>query len=450
MTKILAASLALLSLVALHQPAQAVTLTLSNAASSSGGTYTPGDYGSIQAGVPDTTLSAFPDAVDGLSPEIRHYGEFDLAALPSNEVITDATLHFSVDIVFGTAYDFDISLYTGADANGLIEASAVGHNDGSAPNNDFDAGTTTVATIMDSADAQDFSQSITGAALTALKAGPSFAGFEFQANDGADTSIDILPHSSASGGSANIALEVDTTQRPVADVTNTSDTTFASNDLSITLDGTASTDPDGANANLSYTWSAQSGGQNATTALDLGDSGITQPGGSATISLAVVDKEGAANDPAADAPDNSLEVTYQNSAPSVTLDSAENQGGGDWKLTFDVSDPDFAANSEVFGFESVSVDLLDDGNNTVAADIVGPLTSDGTDLMATVNLMGEMASQFFIRVTDNGLGGTSGAALTADSDTFSTAVAAIPEPASLALWSLIGLCLGGYVLRRRK
>ncbi len=156
------------------------------------------------------------------------------------------------------------------------------------------------------------------------------------------------------------------------------------------------------------------------------------------ISLSVVD-----NLSAPSATDAMTMVSYTNEDPTISSVAVTDNGGGNYDLVYDIDDPDFLANAQISGFESLKVDLYDGDTNTFLQnlDTAVESTAAGTGLSSNVNLAD---GNYFLRVTDNGVTG-----LFADS-AFQILAAAVPEPSTIAIWSMLGIVFGWFTIRRRR
>jgi len=95
------------------------------------------------------------------------------------------------------------------------------------------------------------------------------------------------------------------------------------------------------------------------------------------------------------------------------------------------------------GAEGLTIDVLSP-TNTVLASLVVPNNS-GTAFFGFVGNAGEAIGSLILRSTNSG-GGGEGFGL----DNVQAGAASVPEPASLALWSILGLTGGIGAWRRRK
>lgn len=231
---------------------------------------------------------------------------------------------------------------------------------------------------------------------------------------------------------------------------------FSEGALSVTLDGSASADLDGSVAQ--YDWTVP-GGTNistgsSTAALSLANSGLTSTVDTNTISLQVTDNDDRVST-------NTAETTlsYNNTAPEALGVMQEIFLNGDSEFTVSLRDLDLSANADIAGFETLVWELsamaaasaseVGDGDG-FAGGTLSPSTDltsdmDTVTLAELIDAFGE-AGEFtaFLNVRD--LAGDVNDPGSFSSISFQLLVT--PEPASLAVWTLLGLIGLGYGWRR--
>lgn len=236
--------------------------------------------------------------------------------------------------------------------------------------------------------------------------------------------------------------------------------TFDASNLTISLDGTGSFDPDGGSI-TSYNWTTEGGGNptGATPSLGIVDSGLTSTTDTASVRLDVVDDESTA-DPDGD----TAAIAYSNTAPALINIDATRLADGSVTFSFTVDDDDLGVNALIAAFESVDVELdmvaaltgtdVGDGfmtGNTVLDGTGFSVTYSVGDLLAVYGSEG--SKTFFANAVDNAgdvFSGSGDFLLQRAGGTGPTnpPVTGVPVPAGAALFA-IGLAGLGFARRRK-
>jgi len=249
--------------------------------------------------------------------------------------------------------------------------------------------------------------------------------------------------SSASGMGTFTLNTVSTNQPPVADATGT-ETVFSALQQSVALDGSNSSDPDAGDSIVSYTWNPTGGNQvgpttSAMSSLDLADSGLTNTQDSTTLNLTVEDSNGGATD---DLSPDLLTLTYANAAPQIdSTSSSPAAGGTDVSAKF--TDEDLLVDGSLSNFEVLDWQFNSAADGTGTDFGSGSVSNDGSTMMQTVmgfvpETFDEESVFFLLNDLEN-----QGNPLVQEI----SLATVIPEPATFAMWSLLGLCIGAYLWR---
>lgn len=309
---------------------------------------------------------------------------------------------------------------------------------------------------------------ITGGATNLSAASPSVTLAQTgltQPGDSTTVNLTVTDTSNTLTGSDTATITY-TNNTPTANAAPTTTAVYDSSMLlasSRSFTGAGSTDPDLAMNSgigsvpgfeaLSYTWTFGSNTTSQVNAVTLAQAfaqGLS-PNTSVNLQLTVQDN---AVTPASDSLNTPLTLTYQNATPTVTGPVAVSDGSGGFDISVNVGDLDFTYFSTLFnGYdEGLSLEAWATGggpNVSLGTDITSFQTAGGlwtlnVPLATYTGLVGGNYNQFFFTATD------SSGAVGISSLQFFEAPQSVPEPATLAVWSALGVALIGYGLRRRR
>ncbi len=219
---------------------------------------------------------------------------------------------------------------------------------------------------------------------------------------------------------------------------------FSAAKTTLSVDATTS-DAEDFPPNLSYTLNNGNAGSTAANG-DISESvtlaqaaalGLANPGATADLDLTVTDSGGLTDGP------DSLTLSYDNAETTATVTASN--GGAQIDVT--INDADLQVADDTPGFsESILVDLIDgDGLTMRPTDVVDSETNnDLSYTLSQAEIDDILANDGLIQLLVDPQFGGNGETIDIDI----AALQVVPEPASVAIWSLLGLALGGFALRR--